>query len=90
MTIAEFLLRLATDEELLRQFKDDREGMLLNEALSDEDRRLLLSGNTDELRVKVEAEFHVRGQKVAYHTVYTVPGTVYVPPPPPPQPDSEY
>jgi hypothetical protein len=90
MTIAEFLLRLATDEELLRQFKDDREGMLLNEALSDEDRRLLLSGNTDELRVKVEAEFHVHGQKVAYHTVYTVPGTVYVPPPPPPPPESEY
>jgi len=86
MTIAEFFLRLATNEELLRQFEDDREGMLLNEDLSDEDRRLLLSGDTDELRVKVTAEFHVAGQKVAYHTVYTVPGTVYVPPPPPPDP----
>jgi hypothetical protein len=84
MTIAEFLLRLATDEDLLEEFNRDREGMLLDEALSDEDRRLLLAGNTDELRVKVTAEFHVRGQKVAYHTVYTVPGTVYVPPPPPP------
>jgi hypothetical protein len=57
--------------------------MLINEELSDEDRRLLLSGDTEELRVKVTAEFHVAGQKVAYHTVYTVPGTVYVPPPPP-------
>lgn len=84
MTIAEFLLRLATDGDLLQEFKRDREGVLLNEALSDEDRRLLLEGNTDELRVKVTAEFRVRGQKVAYITVYTVPGTVYVPPPPPP------
>ena len=84
MTIAEFFLKLATNEELLRQFEDDREGMLLNEDLSDDDRRLLLSGDTDELRVKVTAEFYVSGQKVAYHTVYTVPGTVYVPPPPPP------
>lgn len=88
MTIAEFFLKLATNEELLRQYADDREGMLLNEELSDEDRRLLLSGDTDELRVKVLAEFRVRGQEVAYVTVYTVPGTVYVPPPPPP-PESQ-
>jgi hypothetical protein len=84
MTIAEFFLKLATDESFRNQYNDaDRRGNLLDQELSAEDRRLLLSGDTKELRVKVTAEFHVDGEKVAYHTVYTVP-TVYVPPPPPP------
>jgi hypothetical protein len=83
MTIAEFFLRLATDSKFLEQYTADRSGTLLDQQLSDEDRQLLLSGDTDKLHVKVTAEFHVGGEKVAYHTVYTVP-TVYVPPPPPP------
>jgi len=88
MTIAEFFLRLATDPNFLDEYNSDERGELLNRELSDEDRRLLLSGDTDSLRVKVTAEFHVDGEKVAYHTVYTVP-TVYVPPPPPP-PETQF
>jgi hypothetical protein len=83
MTIAEFFLRLATDGDLLRRFNDDPEAVIFTEGLDPDQRALLLSGSPRELRVKIKAEFHVEGQIVAYHTVYTVP-TVYVPPPPPP------
>ncbi|HEY8645230.1 MAG TPA: hypothetical protein VIL77_05045 [Gaiellaceae bacterium] len=83
MTIAEFFLRLATDDKLQRDFNADAHATLSREGLSDEQRALLLSGEPRELRVKVEAEFYVEHEKVAYSTVYTVP-TVYIPPPPPP------
>lgn len=83
MTIAEFFLKLATESELLRQFHEDAEAVFIDSGLTDEQRALLLSGNPRELRVKVTAEFHVKGEIVAYSTVHTVP-TVHIPPPPPP------
>ena len=70
---------------MLARYNEDADALLCDEELGlDADQRaLLLSGNARELRIKIKAEFHVEGQVVAYHTVYTVP-TIYVPPPPPP------
>jgi hypothetical protein len=89
MTIAEFFLKLATERGLLEEFNKNPKDALRNSGLSDEQIALLLSGNPREMRVKVTAEFDVEGEKVAYHTVYTVPTvyvpTVYCPPPPPPE-----
>ena len=83
MTIAEFLLALATDSDLLRQFVEEPEAGVREAGLGKAQRALLLSGNLRELRVKIKAEFEVDGERVAFHTVYGVP-TVYAPPPPPP------
>lgn len=85
MTIAEFFYRLATEPGLLGRYNENAEALLGDRefGLDADQRALLLSGNPRELRIKIKAEFHVEGQVVAYHTVYTVP-TIYVPPPPPP------
>lgn len=85
MTIAEFFYRLATEPRLLGRYNEDAESFLCDEefGLDADQRALLLSGNPRELRIKINAEFHVEGQTVAYSTVYTVP-TIYIPPPPPP------
>lgn len=86
MTIAEFLLKLATDPDLLAEFQKDAESaeaVITRAGLTPEQRARLLSGDPRELRVKVKAEFHIDGETVAYSTVYSVP-TVYIPPPPPP------
>ena len=83
MTIAEFFFRLATEPSLLARFNERSEDVFRELGLDEDQRALLLSGNPRELRVKIKAEFHVEGEVVAYHTVYTVP-TVYIPAPPPP------
>jgi hypothetical protein len=77
MTIAEFLIALATDDELLRKFAEEPEGIAREAGLSEAQRNLLLSGTLRELRVKITAEFEVEGEIVAYQTIYK-------PPPPPP------
>ena len=78
MTIAEFLLKLATDDELLRQFRDEPGEVLRFEPdLDAKQRNLLLAGSLIDLRVKIKAEFEVNGEKIAMITIY-------VPPPPPP------
>jgi hypothetical protein len=80
MTVAEFLLALARDSELLLRFTEEPERVVKESGLGDAQRRLLLSGNLRELRVKITAEIDIDGEMVAFHTVYKPP-----PPPPPPK-----
>jgi hypothetical protein len=81
MTIAEFLLKLAGDDELLQRFKDNPEEILRHEKdLDHEQLALLRAGRLVDLRVKIHAEFEVHGETVAMHTIYVPP------PPPPPRP----
>ncbi len=81
MTIAEFLLKLAGDDELLQRFKDNPEEILRNaKDLDHEQLALLRAGRLVDLRLKITAEFEVHGEMVAMHTIH-------VPPPPPPPGD---
>jgi hypothetical protein len=89
MTIAEFLLKLAGDDELLQRFKDNPAEVLRDEKdLDHEQLALLRAGRLVDLRVKIDAEFEVAGERVAMHTIYMP--TIYGPqppsPPPPPRP----
>jgi len=89
MTVTEFLLKLATDEDFYRQFSetDDyaRYDLLREFGLSDKDQRLLSDRDLTGLKVKVRAEFDLEGDEAcAIWTIYAVPGTIYIPPPPPP------
>jgi hypothetical protein len=79
MTVAEFLLALARDSELLLRFVEEPERVVKESGLGETQRKLLLSGNLRELRVKITAEIEIDGEMVAFHTVYKPP-----PPPPPP------
>jgi hypothetical protein len=81
MTVAEFLLALARDSELLLRFTEEPERVVKESGLGETQRKLLLSGNLRDLRVKVIAEIEIDGEMVAFHTVYK-------PPPPPPPPKS--
>ena len=83
MTIAEFLLKLACDRDLLARFNEDSEAVIRDFDLGDVQRTLLLSGNLRELRVKIKAYFELDGEIVCFETVYKPP-----PPPPPPPPDA--
>jgi hypothetical protein len=82
MTIGEFFLRLATDREFLARYNEDAEGVAREAGLSDAQRALLVSGDLRKLRVKINAEFEIDGEIVAYQTVHTVPITVHAAPPP--------
>ena len=84
MTIAEFFLKLATDPETLKLFYDDRAEAIRRAELSDAHRQLLLFGSLREIRVKIEVDFEIEGEIVAFGTVYVPPITVYCP-----QPDDE-
>ena len=71
MTIAEFLLKLARNDELLQRFKDNPEEILRHEKdLDHEQLALLRAGRLVDLRVKITAEFEVHGETVAMHTIY--------------------
>lgn len=80
MKIAEFLLALATDRELLARFIKDPETVLDELRIDDGQRALLLSGKLGELRINIDAELEVSGERVAFRTVHTV--TVHIAPSP--------
>ena len=79
MTIAKFLLELATNEGLLRDFTANAESVVNDSryGLSGAQRQLLLSGDLRELRVEIIAKFEIEGEIVAFGTVYVPPITVY-------------
>jgi hypothetical protein len=83
MTVAEFLLALARDDELQLRFQEEPERVIKEAGLSEAQRNLLLAGDLRELRVKIKAELEIDGEMVAFHTVYAPP------PPPPPPPAGE-
>jgi hypothetical protein len=82
MTIAEFLLELAKDEKLLKQFRADPAKFLTaQKKLTAKQRALLGAGKLVDLRVVIDAEFEVAGETIAMHTIYGTPQ-----PQPPPRP----
>jgi hypothetical protein len=84
VTIAEFMLALATDEELRREYLADAEGAARKRGLDPNQLRLLQSGDLVGIRVEVTVELDVSGERVAFSTVHGV--TVHLEPgeePPP-------
>lgn len=82
MTLAEFLLKLACDSDLLRRFAESREELMREFDLTEQQRRVLLAGDLRELRFKITAELELEDDKIAFTTIHTVP-TIYAPQPPP-------
>ncbi len=82
MTIAEFLVKIASEPKLLEQFNDEkRQGDLLRDYdLTEEQREFLRSNDLRILRVKVESELTVAGESLVFSTICR-------PPPPPPGED---
>jgi hypothetical protein len=83
MTLAEFFLKLVTNQELLDRFydSDGRNELIDTSDLSDAHRELLRSGSLRQIRATIEIEFEIDGEIVAFGTVYVPPITVYCPPP---------
>ena len=80
MTLAEFFLRLATDQELLARFSADPDTTGRDLGLTEEQLGLVRSGKLKEIRVKVEVDIQIGDETVMIHTVHT--GTVHWTPPP--------
>lgn len=84
MTIAEFFLALATDAGLRERFAGSPEEVLRESGLNEKQQAIVRSASLEELRVKVEAEFSVEGEKCSIWTIWWIPTIWGVPPPPPP------
>ena len=89
MGIPEFLLKLVTEEGLYDRFarsdEDEQQELLREYGLSEEDQRLLSERDLSKLRLKLTAEFGLgNDEEAAIWTIYSMPGTIYIPPPPPP------
>lgn len=78
MTLTQFLLRLASDPELLKKFEaaEDKAGFLREQEVDEHARQFLLSGNLRNLRVHIQAELEVDGDLYSFGTVHGV--TVHV------------
>jgi hypothetical protein len=59
---AQFLIRLATDDDFREQFRNDPAGTMEAAALSDTDREVLLSGDTRAYRSQIE-NVQISGQE---------------------------
>jgi hypothetical protein len=80
MTIYQFLLKLAGDENLLRAFREDPESVLTGEhaeGLNAEQKAVLRAGKLGDLRVKIKAEFDVLGETATLMII-----TIHTPPRP--------
>jgi hypothetical protein len=90
MGITEFLLELAKNPELQKQFApgadpEEMQRLIDERGLSRDDQLLLSKRDLRSLRVKVNAEFpHDQMHTAAIWTIYSATGTIYIPPPPPP------
>jgi hypothetical protein len=80
MTLGQFLLRLASDPELFKQFEGatDKEGFLRDQEVDEHARQFLLSGNLRHLRVHIQAELEIDGERYSIGTVHGT--TVHVVP----------
>jgi hypothetical protein len=90
VTIGQFLLKLACDEDLLRRFAGDGEAVMREAGLDDRQIQFLLNADVSEVRLKVEAELSVADERMAIVTIFTIP-TIFGPPKPPspPSPSQE-
>ena len=84
MTIGEFLLKLASEQDTLSRFAADAEGAMREAGLDERHIQFLLSADLDTLRVTLQGEFEVSGEKTVIETVCIV--TICAPKPPPPSP----
>jgi hypothetical protein len=70
MTLAEFLLALANDRELLARYEADPRAILDEFGIEGETANLLLAGKLRDLRVKIEGELEVDGETVSFFTIW--------------------
>jgi len=70
VTIAEFLLALATDPGLRARFDNDPESVLKEHQITGPKAQVLLAGRLREIRVRVEAELELDGEVVVFHTIH--------------------
>lgn len=70
MTLGEFLLELGTGgEERLAEFARDQRAYIERSDLDEPQKEMLLSGDLRKLRIKIEAEVIVGGEKLAIHVI---------------------
>ena len=70
MTLGEFLLKLAkSSDEELAEFARDQRGFIERSDLDEPQKAMLLTGDLRKLRVKIDAEFVVGGEKMAIHVI---------------------
>lgn len=72
MTIAEFMVKLASDPKLLKRFNADsksRDALLAEHELTGKQRAFLRSGDLRILRVSVEAEMTIGSESVCFQTI---------------------
>lgn len=74
MNLTEFLLRLASDPELVKSFAatDDRQAFLREQGVDEQALLFLLSGDLRELRIRIEGELEIEGDLYSFGTVHTI------------------
>lgn len=74
MNLTQFLLRLASDPELLQRFvgteDKEREGFLRELGVEGHALQFLLSGDLRSLRVHIEGELEIDGELYSFGTVH--------------------
>jgi hypothetical protein len=91
MALADFLLKVVTEEEYINAFArsdnaEEQQALLERHGVTREEQQLLSERDLSKLRVRVQAEFELdEDDAAAIVTIHGATGTIYVPPPPPPE-----
>lgn len=78
MTIAEFLIALANDENLRARFDSEPREVLAEFGIEGERASILLAGKLRDIRVKIQVEIEVDAEIMVFETIWwlkTDPGT---------------
>ena len=73
MTVSEFLLKLATDPELRKQFQADPQGVAAGHGLDEDAQKLLSAGDQGELRYEVHLDTEVQGETASILWIHVLP-----------------
>ena len=73
MTVSEFLLKLATDPKLRKQFEGDPVGVASAHGLSEDAQKLLLTGNQIELRYEIKLSTEVDDETAVLVWIHVLP-----------------
>jgi hypothetical protein len=69
MTLADFLLDLATNTRSLAAYAESPRAFIEGSDLDGPQKEMLLTGDLRKLRIKVEAEIVVGGEKMTIHVI---------------------
>lgn len=70
MTIAEFLIELARNEELRARFESDPRAAAEEFGVEGDKAQLLAAGRLRDLRIRVEGEIEVDGETISFFTIW--------------------